>query len=427
MEDSDSSTTLLSEEKRRRKEKDLNQEEANETLNRPRPNSETIKNLSEKINFGVNGLPRDLDEEIHSGLAGNEGRATVDQDLGLEEFAQQESLPVILVRGILPDLVKTSSPLKVAKYFEESRIGTAGIIGIKRNIVKNLWAVTIKHIDITLLKKILELTKIGPWEVTCARPAEKRLFGVVGPIHDKDFREEDMVRLDENIVEAKRIYKGSKRDVKTAFFRLEFKVEVPRDFKIGKKTYAEAAKPLRGTQEEGSVESQGDNILERRPRPYPLTPEIIEVPMSHPVFNTMFSDPLKFCEFLAEAIKQSEKATSKSEQIEKIFVTLKKHFDQKLTKGRNSKELQQGITIEKHCEIQKRNEIRKEPETEEQKNNEKLRNPTGSNNIKEDTTKTGAKAKPIQSRYGYRTNIPMGRNSNSKEFGPSVQSQTNHG
>ncbi|CAF2082228.1 unnamed protein product [Rotaria magnacalcarata] len=380
MEDSDSSTTLLSEEKRRRKEKDLNQEEANETLNRPRPNSETIKNLSEKINFGVNGLPRDLDEEIHSGLAGNEGRATVDQDLGLEEFAQQESLPVILVRGILPDLVKTSSPLKVAKYFEESRIGTAGIIGIKRNIVKNLWAVTIKHIDITLLKKILELTKIGPWEVTCARPAEKRLFGVVGPIHDKDFREEDMVRLDENIVEAKRIYKGSKRDVKTAFFRLEFKVEVPRDFKIG-----------------------------------------------HPVFNTMFSDPLKFCEFLAEAIKQSEKATSKSEQIEKIFVTLKKHFDQKLTKGRNSKELQQGITIEKHCEIQKRNEIRKEPETEEQKNNEKLRNPTGSNNIKEDTTKTGAKAKPIQSRYGYRTNIPMGRNSNSKEFGPSVQSQTNHG
>ncbi|CAF3586929.1 unnamed protein product [Rotaria socialis] len=230
MEDSDSSSSSLLKKKKTKTglsqategtDLDLDSELEHIEKTWPRSSSDENRKHSNKVN-----------------QVGSINRPSV-TDREWEETAMERG-PIILVRLKIDNIVKTSNPIAIANGFKASKFGMENILDIGRNIHKNLWVVTTGMIDIALFNEIMMETKIGNWEVTCSQPNAKKLFGVIGPIHDSSFQGKDILDLgiDGNIIGAIRLMKGSKGTIPTAFFRVEFQSGIENEINASGKAIA---------------------------------------------------------------------------------------------------------------------------------------------------------------------------------------------
>jgi len=96
---------------------------------------------------------------------------------------------IILIRPTNDKFMSfTRSPIKFAKAFAETAFGKIKTKDVRVNKIKNLVAVEMENPTQETTNILLQITKIGTWNVDCSLPIKDKLkFGVISPIQlDED-------------------------------------------------------------------------------------------------------------------------------------------------------------------------------------------------------------------------------------------------
>ena len=135
---------------------------------------------------------------------------------------------------ILIDLKRTdininkffNNEIQLAKNLEQSDFGKAGIVSVSKNYNKKLLILKVKESTNTTLSKLLNVSQIGGWRVTCRLPqAQQMIYGVIGPVGSETADDEIELYLKDrysNVNGAKRLIKGNKVKSPTLCIQIAF-------------------------------------------------------------------------------------------------------------------------------------------------------------------------------------------------------------
>ena len=184
----------------------------NEIENKSNSKQRKIRNPDENNNYSTDSsnTPNDIEmENSHSDdsimSAPEENDSEIDENP--EQHTNKTKNPVlptnatlssegmgkvILIRPLNDKFMSfTRSPTKFARAFGASAFGNIPIKTVRSNKIKNIMAVELENPSQTTLNILLQITKIGTWDVICSLPIKDKLkFGVISPIDlDEDLEE----------------------------------------------------------------------------------------------------------------------------------------------------------------------------------------------------------------------------------------------
>jgi hypothetical protein len=122
-----------------------------------------------------------------------------------------------------------SNDIALSKALANSPFGEAGIEKISKNMMRKLLIVTVKSDAHVNQSTLLNISKIGIWDVKCRLPMNQTSsIGVIGPFGEDtsdDELTEELIQMGHQGIRAERIFKGKDR-IKTSMFKIHFPTSV---------------------------------------------------------------------------------------------------------------------------------------------------------------------------------------------------------
>ena len=148
---------------------------------------------------------------------------------------------IILIEPSDPNEATTkkflNNDLEIAKNLEKSEIGKAGIEYVNKNRSRNILIVKIKDCRDHLISKILAISKLGDYKVSCRLPTNKtQSIGVIGPIGlDTSLTDlkNSLINQNYEVSKIERIFKGKEKTATLSIKVFFDKNELPEHVYVG--------------------------------------------------------------------------------------------------------------------------------------------------------------------------------------------------